>query len=79
MEIPQDMIDEYDSRALELKDEDFDKIEIIPAEVKQIQNIQSVPGFWLKSMLNHPEVQKKIEEKDRKILGNVIDITCILH
>ena len=54
IDIPQALIDEYDARAKELDDEDYKKIEVTPADVKDIQNtLKGVSGFWLKAMLNH--------------------------
>jgi len=38
-----------------MKDEDYEKIEVVPCDVKAIQNTpQGVSDFWLKAMLSHP-------------------------
>jgi hypothetical protein len=60
-EIPQDLVDEFDKRAEELKDEDYAKLEVDSIDVKSIQNTPSgVYGFWQKSMLVHPEISKLV-------------------
>ena len=59
----------YTNRAKELDDEDFKKLEVQSCDVKEIQNCPSgVPGFWLRSMLNHGGISRLIQEKDRPIL-----------
>ena len=63
-----ELIEEYDRRAEELNDEDYKKIEVEPAEVNSIKYAQGVPGFWLKAMLNHPDIGKNVEERDRPLL-----------
>jgi len=48
--------------------------------VKEIQNTKSgVYGFWLKAMLNHPEIGKLIEERDRAVLQHLTKVECQLH
>ena len=62
-----------------MKDEDYDKLEIVPCDVKSIQNIpKGVSDFWLKAMLNHP-IGDTITEKDRPILGYLQNIELELH
>jgi hypothetical protein len=51
----------YETRAKELDDEDFKKLEVQSCDVKEIQNCPSgVPGFWLRSMLNHGGISRLI-------------------
>lgn len=74
-----DVIAEFDKTAEELKDDDYEKIEVVPCDVKGIQNTpKGVSDFWLKSMLNHP-IGGNIEEKDRAILGYLSNIELDLH
>lgn len=74
------MIDEYETRAAELKDEDYDKVEADPVDVKDIQNTPSgVYGFWFKAMINHAMIGRLIEEKDRPILMHLQDVQVKLH
>ena len=40
---------------------------------------KGVAGFWLRAMLNNPEVSKMIQEKDRPILVHLKNVECILH
>jgi len=65
----------YDTRAEELKDADYEAAEINHCEVKDIQNTpKGVSGFWLRSMINHSMIGKKIQEKDKVILRHLQDI-----
>ena len=62
-----------------MKDADYDKLEVIPCDVKAIQNMpKGVSDFWIKSLLNHP-IGAMISEKDRPILGYLLDIELNLH
>jgi len=62
-----------------MKDEDYDKLEVTPCDVKAIQNSSNgVSDFWLKAMLNHP-IAALITEKDRPILGYLTNISLQLH
>lgn len=64
-----DLLQEYEKRAEELNDEDYKKVEVTPCDVKDIQNTPlGVSGFWLRAMLNHPNINRTIQEKDRPIL-----------
>jgi hypothetical protein len=63
------LIAEYTTRATELDDEDYKKVEVNPIDVKDIQNTPTgVYGFWFKAMLNHSLMSRLIQEKDRPIL-----------
>jgi len=54
-DIDADLIKQFDDRAVQMADEDFDKLEVTPCDVKSIQNIpKGVSDFWIKAMLNHP-------------------------
>ncbi len=80
IDVPQELVDAFDTRAEELNDEDYKKVEVTQAEVKSIQNIpKGVPGFWLTAMLNHVGIAALIQEKDRPILMYMKDITVELH
>jgi len=74
-----DLIKEFDERAVQMKDADYDKIEVVPCDVKGLQNCpKGVSDFWVKAMLNHP-VGDMITEKDRPILGYLSNIELNLH
>lgn len=74
-----DLIKQFDERAKQMKDEDYDKIEVAPCDVKGIQNTpKGVSDFWVKSLLNHP-IGATISEKDRPILGYLQNIELDLH
>lgn len=50
-----ELIAQFDARAAKLKDEEFEKLETEPCDVKQIQNSPTgVCDFWIKALLNHP-------------------------
>ena len=50
---------DYDVRAKELDDEDYQKIEVDPIDVKDIQNTNAgVHSFWLRAMLFNPHIAK---------------------
>lgn len=73
------MIKEFDERAAQMKDADYDKLEVVPCDVKAIQNTpKGVSDFWIKSLLNHP-IGATITEKDRPILGYLQNIQLDLH
>ena len=62
-----------------MKDDDFEKIELTPCDVKAIQNSpMGVSDFWIKAMINHP-IGQSISEKDRLILGYLVNIELDLH
>ena len=78
-DLDQALIEEFDKRATEMKDEDYDKLEIVPCDVKTIQNIpKGVTDFWIKAMVNH-SLGSEIHEKDRPILGYLQNIEIDLH
>lgn len=73
------LIEEFEARVLEMKDEDYEKLVVTPCDVKSIQNIsKGVSDFWVKAMLNHP-CGGMISEKDRPILGYLQNIELDLH
>ena len=77
--LPQDLIDLFDERAIKMKDEDYDKVEVEPCDVKGIQNVPlGVCDFWSKAILNH-NIGPMVTEKDRPILGYLINIELDLH
>lgn len=62
-----------------MKDDDYEKLEIVPCDVKPIQNSPNgVSNFWIKALLNHP-IGGQITEKDRPILGYLQNIEIELH
>jgi len=69
----------FDERAIKMKDEDYDKVEVEPCDVKGIQNVPlGVCDFWSKAILNH-NIGPMVTEKDRPILGYLINIELDLH
>jgi len=79
-EINDALIKDYEVRAKELDDEDYQKIEVDPIDVKEIQNTPAgVSGFWLRAMLFNPNIAKSITEKDRPILLHLQEVSCVLH
>ena len=75
-----DLVQHYNTRASELMDDDYKKLEVNPCEVKDIQNTEKgVYGFWLKAILNHSILNKLVQEKDRPILMHLQDVQSKLH
>jgi len=78
-DIDMSVVAEFDERATQMKDEDYEKLEVTPCDVKSIQNIpKGISDFWIKAMLNH-NVGAMITEKDRPILGYLANIELDLH
>jgi len=50
-----------------MKDDDYDKLETSPCDVKSIMNGTGVSDFWFKAIMNH-SVGATVSEKDRPIL-----------
>ena len=73
------LVQEFDKRAEEMKDEDYAKLEVVPCDVKSIKNCpKGVSDFWMKAMINH-SLGNMITEKDRPILGYLQNIELDLH
>lgn len=73
------LLEEFATRAQEMKDEDYEKLEVVPCDVKAIQNIpKGVSDFWIKAILNHP-IGGMVSEKDRPILGYLTNVELDLH
>lgn len=72
------LVEKFDSRAKLMKDEDYDKVEITPCDVKAIQNCKGVSDFWTRCFLNH-SLGETVTEKDRPILGYLQNIELNLH
>ena len=73
------LIEEFAQRAEEMKDDDYDKLEVVPCDVKAIQNIpKGISDFWIKAILNHP-IGGMVSEKDRPILGYLTNVELDLH
>lgn len=49
-----DLIKQFDEIAVKMKDDDYDKLEIEPCDVKAISNSKGVSNFWLNAILKHP-------------------------
>ena len=57
----EELLKVYETRAKELDDEDYKKLEPISCDVKEIQNCPlGVPGFWMRAMLNHGGIARLI-------------------
>jgi len=77
---PEDLLAQFETRAKELDDEDFKKLEVNSVDVKDIQNTPlGVYGFWRGAMLNMPTISRQIFEKDRTILLHLQDVRIELH
>jgi len=62
-----------------MKDEDYEKLEVVPCDVKGISNSpKGISDFWIKAILNHP-IGGMVSEKDRPILGYLTNIELDLH
>ena len=73
------LVEEFDLRAKDMKDADYDKLEVVPCDVKAIQNTpKGISDFWVKALLNHP-LGGMITEKDRPILGYLTNVGLELH
>lgn len=61
-----------------MKDDDYEKLEINPCDVKSIMNGQGVSDFWIRAILSHG-IGATVTEKDRPILQNLINVELDLH
>ena len=78
-ELPKELIEQFDERAVKMKDDDYEKVEVEPCDVKSIQNTPTgVCDFWFKAILNHA-IGASVTEKDRPILRNLTNIQLKLH
>jgi len=50
-----------------MKDDDYEKLEINPCDVKSIMKGQGVSDFWIRAILAHG-IGATVTEKDRPIL-----------
>jgi nucleosome assembly protein 1-like 1 len=76
----EDLLAQYTTRAQELDDEDYKKVEVNPVDVKDIQNTPlGIYGFWFRAMLNQGLIGKLIQEKDRPILMHLQDVQYLPH
>lgn len=77
--LPADLLQDFQVRAEQIRDEDYDKLEVVPCDVKSIQNSKmGISDFWLRALLNHP-IGNQVQEKDRPILGYLQNIELDLH
>ena len=77
-EIDTDLVAKFDERAKKMQDEDYQKLEVEPCDVKAIQNCKGVSDFWMRTILNH-QIGEMVSEKDRPILGYLQNIELDLH
>jgi len=62
------------------KDEGFKDVEPAVVDMMQLINVKmGVPNFWLKTMMNHPQISQQISEKDRLIFQYLKDVRLVLH
>jgi hypothetical protein len=74
-------LEQYEFRAAELKkDEQYKDIEVMPADVKAIQNTaKGVSDMWSRALKANKSVERKISDRDTPILGYLQDIQLELH
>lgn len=77
-EIDMGLVEQFNKRLPQIQDEDYAKLEVIPCDVKPIQNCKGISDFWLRCLLNH-QIGDTIKEKDRPILGYLQNIELDLH
>lgn len=78
--VDETLIASFDERSKILADPEFGEVDIVPCDVKEIQNTPyGIPNFWLKAMCNNKDIARNIFEKDRAILGYLTDIQLDLH
>lgn len=54
MEVDPALVAQFNERAKTMKDADYDKLEVVPCDVKAIQNTpKGISDFWIKALLNH--------------------------
>jgi nucleosome assembly protein 1-like 1 len=76
--VDMNLVAQFNERAKKMKDEDYDKLEVNPCDVKAIQNCKGVSDFWIRTLLNH-SLGQMISERDRPILGYLQNIDMNLH
>jgi len=68
----EDLVAEFDQKVkIYEMDEKFKKLEIDPFDVQDTLKSNTKAGvtnFWLRALLNHPNLSEKVSEKDRTIL-----------
>ena len=52
-QIDMELVKAFDARLPLIQDEDYKKLEVMPCDVKSIQNLDGVSDFWIRAMLNH--------------------------
>ena len=78
--VDEELIKKFDERSEIFNDAVFPDVEVSPCDVKDIQNTKTgVSGFWLKALCANKSTSRNIFEKDRAILGYLLDITLDQH
>ena len=81
-EIFAELVEEFNEHILQYKD-DLKKVEHTPCNVQDTLNLkkeeQGVANFWLRAIMNHPNLSGFVNEKDRVILQSLLDIKVTLH
>lgn len=80
VEPSEELIQAFEKRHEEMKDDKYDGVDIEICDVKDIQNSEKgVSGFWFRAMLANGEISRMISEKDRAILQYLENIELTLH
>ena len=81
-EMYQDLLEQFNVMAKQQQQDPKFK-DIMAAEVDLQATLKSqgtgVKNFWLTALLNHPNISKKIQEHDKKLLVELKDIRITLH
>ena len=80
-ELPEDLIEQFDEREKMItQSEGYEELEVTPVDVNNLININlGIPAFWLRAMVNHPNIGELITERDRQILQHLNDVRLELH
>jgi hypothetical protein len=77
------LINQFDELSRRYKgDNQYDKLQIMKFDVSDTLGLpdnKGVDNFWLRAMLNHPNISLFITEWDRPILSCLTNIKIILH
>ena len=79
------MVNDFDEKVKTYMEDEvyainYKKVVVMPCELgKTLQMHKGVDSFWLRAMINHPNISGFISEKDRVILSYLKNIECHLH